>query len=151
MSAAQSSTTTTPAGAGGAAGQPPFYQLYRKSSYVSLRVRLWLVLLAHSSMCRLGNALFESLDELIQSGHINPQLAVKVLNQFDKAASLTLASQLKTKCSAKGKMSTYRLVDDVWTFVLNNPTFKLDNNSETVGPLPGKCKIVACKSTEGGK
>jgi hypothetical protein len=30
---------------------------------------------------RLGNALFEALDELIQSGHINPQLALKVLNQ----------------------------------------------------------------------
>lgn len=30
---------------------------------------------------RLGNALFEALDELIQSGHINPQLAMKVLNQ----------------------------------------------------------------------
>lgn len=32
-------------------------------------------------MIRLGIALFEALDELIQSGHINPQLAMRVLNQ----------------------------------------------------------------------
>ena len=36
---------------------------------------------AHAVLCRLGNALVESLDELIQSGHINPQLALRVLNQ----------------------------------------------------------------------
>jgi len=38
---------------------------------------------------RLGNALVESLDELIQSGHINPQLALRVLNQVsDSLAEL---------------------------------------------------------------
>lgn len=34
----------------------------------------------------------------------------------------------------------------VWTFILRNPTFKLESNNEIVGPLPGKCKIVACKA-----
>lgn len=33
--------------------------------------------------------------------------------QFDKSASQTLSSQLKTKCSAKGHLSTYRLCDEV--------------------------------------
>ncbi|KFO87871.1 Transcription initiation factor IIA subunit 2, partial [Buceros rhinoceros silvestris] len=33
----------------------------------------------------LGNSLQESLDELIQSRQITPQLALQVLLQFDKA------------------------------------------------------------------
>jgi transcription initiation factor TFIIA small subunit len=33
----------------------------------------------------------------------------------------------------------------VWTFVLDKPTFKLENNGETV-TAPAKCRIVACKS-----
>ena len=35
--------------------------------------------------------LTDALDELIQSGHINPILAMKVLEQFDKSISETLA------------------------------------------------------------
>lgn len=38
---------------------------------------------------------------------------------------------------------SYRM--QVWTFVLDKPTFKLENNAETV-TAPGKCRIVACKS-----
>lgn len=128
MSSGAGGAGTASGSAGAAAAAPivPFYQLYRRSS--------------------LGTALFEALDELIQSGHINPQLALKVLNQFDKSASLTLSTDLKAKCSAKGHLATYRLCDEVWTFILKNPTFKLENNSEIVGPLPGKVKIVACKA-----
>jgi len=33
----------------------------------------------------------------------------------------------------------------VWTFVLQNPTFKLENNNEILN-VQGKCRIVACKS-----
>lgn len=76
---ADTSPMSTPAPAAPAAALVPFYQLYRRSSCVSrcsappLTAR------------RLGNALFEALDELIQSGHINPQLALKVLNQVGAA------------------------------------------------------------------
>lgn len=121
--AAASGAGSAPAAA--SATPTVFYQLYRRSS--------------------LGAALFEALDELIQSGHINPQLAMKVLNQFDKSASQTLATQVKTKSAVKAHLQTYRLVEEVWTFVLKDPTFKFENNSETV-TVPGKLKIVACKA-----
>lgn len=35
--------------------------------------------------------------------------------------------------------------EQVWTFILENPTFKFENNTETVH-ASGKCRIVACKS-----
>ncbi|KAK4057358.1 Transcription initiation factor IIA subunit 2 [Microbotryomycetes sp. JL221] len=119
----QSSSTATTSTAAQAA-PTVFYQLYRRSS--------------------LGAALFEALDELIQSGHINPQLAMRVLNQFDKSASQTLATQVKTKSTVKAHLQTYRLVEEVWTFVLKDPMFKFEDQ-ETV-QVPGKIKIVACKA-----
>ncbi|GAA5876752.1 hypothetical protein JCM8115_002029 [Rhodotorula mucilaginosa] len=114
--------TATPAQA---ATQTPFYQIYRRSA--------------------LGSALVEALDELIQSGHINPQLALQTLNQFDKSASQALTKDVKAKATVKAHLSTYRHLEDVWTFVLDKPTFKLENNGETV-TAPAKCRIVACKS-----
>lgn len=60
---------------------------------------------------------------------------------------MTFTNQLRTKTSAKGHLATYRLCDEVWTFVLKNAVFKLENNAETLGPLPGKTKIVACKAS----
>ncbi|GAA5902302.1 hypothetical protein JCM3775_004083 [Rhodotorula graminis] len=108
-----------------AATQTPFYQIYRRSA--------------------LGTALVEALDELINSGHINPQLALMTLNQFDKSASQALQKDVKAKANVKAQMRTYNHVMDVWTFVLQNPTFKLENNNEILN-VQGKCRIVACKS-----
>lgn len=85
-------------------------------------------------------SLTDALDELIESGHIAPHLARKVVEevhishisnvnyshfhsadasfvhvQFDKAASQTFSTQLKNKCTSKAKLQTYRLCDEVNT------------------------------------
>ncbi|XP_046856993.1 transcription initiation factor IIA subunit 2-like [Xenia sp. Carnegie-2017] len=87
----------------------------------------------------LGNSLQESLDELIQSQQINPQLALQVLQQFDKAINHALSSQ-KSRASFKGHLKVYRFCDNVWTFVLNKVEFK--DLPETV--QVDKVKVVAC-------
>ncbi|GAA5991669.1 hypothetical protein JCM11641_000948 [Rhodosporidiobolus odoratus] len=97
--------------------------------------------------CRLGSSLVEALDELINSGHINPQLALQTLNQFDKSAAEALQKEVKAKATVKAHLSTYRLCDEVWTFILEKPTFKLENNGETVN-APGKVRVVACKAAD---
>ncbi|CAH3144611.1 unnamed protein product [Pocillopora meandrina] len=88
----------------------------------------------------LGNSLQESLDELIQSQQISPQLALQVLLQFDKAINHYLSSKVKSKISFKGHLNTYRFCDNVWTFVLNKVEFR------EVGELVqvDKVKVVAC-------
>ncbi|KAL5020076.1 hypothetical protein ScPMuIL_002968 [Solemya velum] len=88
----------------------------------------------------LGHTLQESLDELIQCGQITPQLALKVLLQFDKAINTALASRLKNKITFKGRLNTYRFCDNVWTFVLNNVEFRDIQELAKVE----KVKIVAC-------
>lgn len=88
----------------------------------------------------LGHTLQESLDELIQMGQISPQLALKVLLQFDKAINNALSTRAKNRISFKGHLNTYRFCDNVWTFVLNNVDFRDVQELVTVD----KVKIVAC-------
>ncbi|KAG1456667.1 hypothetical protein G6F55_006377 [Rhizopus delemar] len=97
----------------------PFYELYRRSS--------------------IGMALTDSLDELIQSGHINPQLAMRVLMTFDRSISEAL-SQI-------GHLHTYRFCDEVWTFIVENPNFKFDQELVSAD----KVKIVACNVKRPGE
>ena len=55
------------------------------------------------------------------------------------------------RLAPQGHLHTYRLCDDVWTFIVKNPTFKMESN-ELVSAA--KIKIVACKNgdaIEGGK
>ncbi|WFD26782.1 Transcription initiation factor IIA subunit 2 [Malassezia nana] len=107
------------------AGRNQYYEFYRQSS--------------------IGMQLTDALDELIQSGHINPILAMKVLEQFDKSMSETLSTHVKSKGNIKGHLHNYRLCDEVWTFIIKNAMFKLDNGEM----LPvEKAKIVACKLDE---
>ncbi|XP_048750141.1 transcription initiation factor IIA subunit 2-like isoform X2 [Ostrea edulis] len=95
----------------------------------------------------LGHTLQESLDELIQCGQITPQLALKVLLQFDKAINTALANRVKNRIQLKGKLNTYRFCDNVWTFVLNNVDFR---DVQELAKCD-KVKIVACdgKSASG--
>ncbi|KZS97112.1 transcription initiation factor IIA gamma subunit [Sistotremastrum niveocremeum HHB9708] len=91
----------------------------------------------------IGMALTDSLDELITSGQITPQLAMKVLLQFDKSLADSLVKHVKTKTTLKGHLSTYRLCDDVWTFIVKDCQFKMESN-EIVSAK--KIKIIACKN-----
>lgn len=49
--------------------------------------------------------LTDALDELIQSGHINPVLAMRVLNEFDKAIATNLGKNVKAKSQLKVRLS----------------------------------------------
>ena len=149
-------------------------------------------------------ALTDSLDELITSGAITPQLAMRVLQQvlhisLDSAwFSCTpvlnevfgfglrsmgiwlhsLTSPLQTRWKNRwrqrqhwrhvsqlfypaacmlnalwwliisllqGHLHTYRLCDDVWTFIVKNPNFKMESN-EMVSAQ--RIKIIACKDPD---
>lgn len=93
----------------------------------------------------IGMALTDSLDELITKGLITPQLARRVLQQFDKSAAETLLQKVKHKARVKGHLHTYRYFDDVWTFIVTNPQFKMESDEDVTAP---KIKIVACKSSD---
>ncbi|GME71807.1 unnamed protein product [Ambrosiozyma monospora] len=94
----------------------------------------------------IGTSLADALDTLIVDQRIQPQLAMKVLTNFDRVTSENL-KDVKSKMSFKGHLHTYRFCDDVWTFVIKDVNVKLDDG-ETVNVE--KFKIVACNSRRAG-
>lgn len=99
----------------------PNYELYRNSS--------------------IGTALTDTLDDLISDNVIEPQLAMRIIANFDKAFSEIIAERVKSRMSFKGHLATYRFCDDVWTFLIRDVQFKLDNQATLKAD---KVKIVSC-------
>ncbi|KAG0137803.1 putative transcription initiation factor IIA, gamma subunit [Tuber indicum] len=110
--------------------QTYYYELYRRSC--------------------IGVALMDSLDDMISKGSITPQLALKVLSNFDRSIAETLANRVKANFSFKGHLDTYRFCDDVWTFLVTDVTFKFpQKNKPTIST--NKIKIVSCNSKKPGE
>ncbi|KAL8685902.1 MAG: hypothetical protein Q9218_007479 [Villophora microphyllina] len=103
------------------------YELYRRSS--------------------IGSTLIDSLDELVHIGRIEPQLAMKILTSFDQAVTNVLAEKVKARLTFKGHLDTYRFCDEVWTFLIKDVNFKLDNQNPITAD---KIKIVSCNSKRPG-
>ncbi|KAI4145112.1 MAG: hypothetical protein LQ340_006408 [Diploschistes diacapsis] len=98
--------------------------------------------------CSIGLTLVDTLDDMIQEGRIEPQLAMKVVSRFDKAASEVLADKVKARLIFKGHLDIYRFCDDVWTFKIKDVNFKLDNGSTIQAE---KIKIVSCNTKKPGE
>jgi len=111
-----------------ATGAQNFYELYRRSS--------------------VGTALTDTLDDLITENRIDPQLAMKILANFDRAITEVLQEKVRSRLTFKGSLDTYRFCDEVWTFQLKNITFKMENGSQVVSA--DKVKIVSCTAKPQG-
>ncbi|KAI3647046.1 hypothetical protein MP228_007267 [Amoeboaphelidium protococcarum] len=118
---------------GAQSGQQPqsqlVYELYRHTS--------------------VGVALTDALDELIRSQQITPLLARKIILQFDKSMTEALSTKTCNKVNLKqGQMDNYNYLDDVWTFELSKPAFKVlfDKRPDGVVEAAGPVKLIACNS-----
>ncbi|XP_074586889.1 transcription initiation factor IIA subunit 2-like [Curcuma longa] len=90
----------------------------------------------------IGMCLTETLDEMVSTGALSPELAIQVLMQFDRSMTEALETQVKNKVTIKGHLHTYRFCDNVWTFILQDATFKSDEFNDQAR----RVKIVACDS-----
>lgn len=136
-----------------------YYELYRRST--------------------IGITLVESLDNLITEGKIEPQLAIMILNSFDKSINNNLkemnvnntigkqsasANTNNNKVTIQGDLHTYRFCDEVWTLIIKNCLLKLENgnlrsdeitaNTTESPDLELKCdklRIVACSAKKQGE
>merc|ERR1712080_311588 len=119
---------------------PVYYEIYRRAT--------------------IGTTLADALDSLITDQQIQPQLANKILNNFDRVISDLLKSELgiaKSKLTFKGDLHTYRFCDDVWTFIIKNVLIKLTDVSNSGDMLNDnelsvdRFKIVACNARKAGE
>ncbi|KAB2579424.1 putative transcription initiation factor iia gamma chain [Diplodia seriata] len=104
-----------------------YYEIYRKTS--------------------IGLTLMDTLDELISTRRMEPQLAIKIMQNFDKALADVISEKVKARMSFKGHLDTYRFCDDVWTFIIKDITFKMDNSQSLTAD---KIKIVSNNSSRPG-
>jgi len=93
-------------------------------------------------------ALTDTLDDLISDRRIEPQLAMKILANFDRSITEVLAEKVKARLTFKGHLDTYRFCDEVWTFLIKDVTFKMENSQQVVAD---KVKIVSCNSKRPGE
>ncbi|XP_017054584.1 transcription initiation factor IIA subunit 2 [Drosophila ficusphila] len=99
----------------------------------------------HYRSTTLGNTLQETLDEMLQSGQITPNLTELVLAQYDKSINEALKTKVKAKVNfSAGKFVTYRLCDNVWRLDLQNVEFR--EGQEVVLKVDA-VKVVACMGT----
>lgn len=90
----------------------------------------------------------DTLDDFISDGQIEPQLAIKMMANFDKAFADNIQEKVKARMSFKGHLDTYRFCDDVWTFLIKDVVFRLDNQNTLNAD---KVKIVACTNKKAGE
>ncbi|KAG2735282.1 hypothetical protein G9P44_001496 [Scheffersomyces stipitis] len=123
---------------------PAYYELYRRST--------------------VGATLTDALDTLISDEKIQPQLAMRILANFDRIISENLKLEnniAKSRLTFKGVLSTYNFCDDVWTFIIKNVLIKMSDvsangegsssNSAVDSEITvDKFKIVACNSKRAG-
>jgi len=102
--------------------EKPVFELYRKST--------------------LGQALVSSLDALIEEHGLTDEVALRVMARYDEAINKALGQQVTARATFQGPLQTFRLCDDVWTFVLRDSTFRV--GPQTV--LVDKVKIVAMQA-----
>ena len=105
---------------------------------------------------------------MVEDGRMEPQLANKVVGCFDRIITEILADKVKARLTfkvelpttsvfahvllttwlAKGHLDTYRFCDEVWTFLIKDVNFKLDNGTVVHAD---KVKIVSCNSKKPGE
>ncbi|KAK3714926.1 Transcription initiation factor IIA subunit 2 [Vermiconidia calcicola] len=90
-------------------------------------------------------ALADTLDDLISSRRIEPQLAMRIMQNFDESIAKVLNEKVKARMTFKGHLDTYRFCDEVWTFIIKDIHFKMDNAHQFDAE---KIKIVACLAKE---
>eukprot|EP00051_Salpingoeca_urceolata_P015337 m.198457 g.198457 ORF g.198457 m.198457 type:complete len:105 (-) comp18371_c1_seq1:112-426(-) len=95
----------------------------------------------------LGEALEETLDDLLQSQKITMAQADKARKQFDSSLMTVMAKELSNRISFKGKCSSYRNVNDVWHVQLTDVMLKVDDEHVPVD----KMEIWAYDAKSAGK
>ncbi|SCU86304.1 LAMI_0D01398g1_1 [Lachancea mirantina] len=110
-----------------------YYELYRRST--------------------VGATLVDALDALISDGRIEASLAMRVLDTFDRVVAEALKDKTEAKLTFKGHLHTYRFCDDVWTFIIENCSVKVDQTDDIKGNnlVVDKLRIVACNSKKTGE
>ena len=75
-----------------------------------------------ATSCSIGAALIDTVDDLINEGAIEPQLAMKVVSHFDRIIADVLADRVKARLNFKvSNINTMRIVRECKVCLLACP------------------------------
>lgn len=89
----------------------------------------------------LADTLKATLEELKNQNKITEDIKNKTVKTFDEIMFNELDSNIKSKCSINGRVSTFRFCDDIWIFHCKEISIK--NNDREIF-TSNKLRIVAC-------
>jgi transcription initiation factor TFIIA small subunit len=79
-----------------------FYEIYRRSRYcANFATSNNMLQLLTNAQSSIGMALTDTLDDLIKDRRIEPQLAMKILVNFDRSITEALADKVKARLTFK--------------------------------------------------
>ncbi|XP_017067516.1 transcription initiation factor IIA subunit 2 [Drosophila eugracilis] len=88
----------------------------------------------------LGNALEDTLEEMIQEGIVSDDLVRAIWKKYDKSITKALQKRAAAKLTFKAdKLVNYRFCDNVWTLILEGVEFRDGPHTYEVD----KVKVVA--------
>lgn len=78
----------------------------------------------------IGECLVEALEEMMAKEKMSEELCMTVCTIFDASMLDALRTQVQSKALIKGNLKTYRFLDNVWQFNLENVIFKLNTSGQ---------------------
>merc|ERR1711935_913441 len=87
----------------------------------------------------IGSTLTETLDDMMTDGKFGLDLSSTIMQQLDRSVIKALEN-VGNRATVKGHIHTYRYIDGVWTFVLEDATFKSGHETQQLDYV----KIIAC-------
>ncbi|KAI7837111.1 hypothetical protein COHA_009059 [Chlorella ohadii] len=94
---------------------------------------------------KLGQSLVDALDQLVEEGKLPPQLALRVLDEYDQVVLDALENKVTAKGTLKGHLDIYRYCDNVWTFIVSDATFRLAPTQNSPRRDEQEVKVDQCK------
>ncbi|KFX94019.1 hypothetical protein V490_04551 [Pseudogymnoascus sp. VKM F-3557] len=99
----------------------------------------------HTSICK---TLCDTIDDLICTGRIEPQLGGKILRNCVSSIQKVFAENVKAVVKMKGRLQYYRNFENKWWWVVRNCTLTLGTGVKAETMHVDKLRIVGYPTTD---
>jgi transcription initiation factor TFIIA small subunit len=68
----------------------------------------------------IAECLEETIDQFVSRGQLSPEMKARFMEVFDAKIEQVLSDKTTLQCSLRGSLHTYRQLNSVWTFFIQN-------------------------------
>eukprot|EP00798_Chlamydomonas_sp_ICE-L_P008049 gene8049-1283_t len=93
---------------------------------------------------QMGDCLCDALEEQVNEGKLTQELAVSVLQQFDKSMLEALRTHVSARATIKANLKHYRYYENIWQFTLEDVNVRI--NQAGNGTMLSSPEIICDKA-----